>query len=228
MPTARVIQLRQLLKEKMPELRLGVDELPAQRSLHWSTGVPQVDEPLDGGLPKGGLTEIVALQRGSGSALLLHALLHQAAREHQIIALIDGADSFDVTRVEEGILSRLLWVRCHSADEALRAADLLSRDQNLPLLLLDLVANPMKSLRRIPATTWFRFQRIIEPTSTVCAVLTPQAMVGPAQVRITLQPSRFSVQTFERQPAELLRELKLEISDSRRQRQSSERLRHIA
>ena len=37
-------------------------------------------------------------------------------------------------------------------------------------------------------------------------MLTPEAMVSPAQVRITLQPFRFSVQTFERQPAELLRE----------------------
>jgi len=228
MPAARIIQLRQLLKEKMPELRLGVDELPTQRSLHWSTGVPQVDEPLNGGLPKGGLTEIVEPHRGSGSALLLHALLHKAAREHQIIALIDGADSFDVTRVEEEILSRLLWVRCRSADEALRAADLLLRDQNLPLLLLDLVGNPATSLRRIPTTAWFRFQRILEPTSTVCAVLTPQTMVSPAQVRITLQPSRFNIQTFEREPDELLRELKLEISDSRRLRQSGERLRNIA
>jgi hypothetical protein len=85
----------------------------------------------------------------------------------------------------------------------------------LPLVLLDLVSNPAAQLRKISATTWYRFQRLIEQTSAVCIVLTPRTMVAPAQARITLR-SRFSLNALEREPQELLRELKMEITESRR------------
>jgi hypothetical protein len=228
MPAANVIQLRQLLKEKMPALRLSLEELPSHRLNHWPTGVPQLDQPLHGGLPKGALTEITAAQRGSGSALLRNALLTQATKERQIVALIDGHDSFDVTAVEEKILSRLIWVRCHSAEESLKAADLLLRDRNVPIVLLDLVANPSAQIRRIQATTWFRFQRIVEQSSAVCIVFTPQPMISPAQARITLAPVRFSLDALDREPEELLDELKLEVSDARRTRELNEHLRNSA
>jgi hypothetical protein len=219
MPAANVIQLRQLLREKMPELRLSLEELPSQRQHHWPTGLPQIDGPLHGGLPKGALTEIVATRRGAGSALLMKALLTQAAHKKEIVALVDGHDSFDVTAVEENLLARLLWVRCHSAEESLKAADLLLRDQNVPLVLLDLIANPVMQVRRIQASTWFRFQRIAEQGSTVCVVLTPQLMVSPAQARITLPSVKFSLETLEHEPEEVLAELKPEVSDARRVRE---------
>jgi hypothetical protein len=223
MPAANVIQLRQLLKEKLPELRLSLGELFHEtQNRHWPTGLRQIDDPLAGGLPKGALTEIVAERPGLGSASLIHALLRQAASENQIIALVDGQDSFDATQSEEWILSRLLWVRCHSADEALKATDLLLRDRNVPLLLLDLIANPAVQLRKIPATTWFRFQRILEPTSTVGIVLTPRAMVSPAQARITLKASsRASLDSLERERSEALNELKLDVMDARHFREAT-------
>jgi hypothetical protein len=83
------------------------------------------------------------------------------------------------------------------------------------LVLLDLVSNPAAQLRKIPATTWYRFQRLIEQTSAVCVVLSPRPMVAPAQVRITLR-SRFSLNALERERQELLRELKAEITETRR------------
>jgi hypothetical protein len=224
MPAANLIQLRQLLKEKMPESRFSLDELPSQRQNHWPTGLSQIDGWLQGGLPKGALTEIVAARPGSGSALLMNALLARAAREKQIVALVDGQDSFDATAVEENILARLLWVRCHSAAAALKAADLLLRDQNVRVILLDLIVNPVMQVRRIPATTWFRFQRIIEQSSTVCVVLTPRPMISPAQARITLPPAKFSLAALEHEPEALLAGLKLEVSDARRARQSDVRL----
>lgn len=228
MPAANVIQLRQLLKEKMPALRLSLEELPSQRLNHWPTGLPPIDAPLHGGLPKGALTEMIAAQRGSGSALLRNALLARAAQEKQIVALIDGNDSLDVTAMDETVLSRLIWVRCHSAEESLKAADLLLRDRNVPLVFLDLISNPVAQIRRIPATTWFRFQRIVEQSSMVCVALTPQPMISPAQARITLLPTRFSLNALERGSEELLAELNLEVSDARRSRELNERIRHSA
>ncbi|HEY2081358.1 MAG TPA: hypothetical protein VGI88_01130 [Verrucomicrobiae bacterium] len=213
MPTANIIELRQLLAERFPGLRTRADELSATKHAVWPTGLPQLDEPLRGGLVKGELTEVTAEQRGSGSASLMTALLHRALRENKFVAIIDGQDSLDVTQLGEN-LCRLLWVRCRSTDEALKAADLLLRDGNLPLVLLDLASNPAAQLRKIPATTWYRFQRLIEQTSAVCVVLTPRVMVAPAQVRIALR-SRFSLKALEREPEELLRELKVEIAEAR-------------
>lgn len=228
MPAANVIQLRQLLKEKMPQLRLSLDELPSHRRNQWLTGISQIDEPLHGGLPKGALTEISAPTGSTGSALLRNALLTHAAREKQIAGFIDGSDSFDLASVDHTALDRLLWVRCHSAEEAMKTADLLLRDRNVPFVILDLMGNPATQLRRIPATAWFRFQRILEPGSTLCLAFTPWLMVHPARVRISLSQAQFSLNALESEPEELLTRLELEVSDTRRARESDEALHTLA
>jgi hypothetical protein len=209
----KVLELRQLLREKFPGLRTHLSESPAVPRNFWPTGVEQIDEPLNGGLPKGALTEIVAEKRGSGSALLARTLIDQAFERNEFVAFVDGQDSLDVTELGED-LSRLLWVRCGSADEALKATDLLLRDGNLPLIFLDLAENPTRELRKIPATTWYRFQRLIEQSSTVCVVMAPRTMISPAQIRITLRPA-FSLDALERGTDELLPELKIDVTDTR-------------
>lgn len=214
MPSANVIQLRQMLSEKFPGLRMHLDEPAAVQNHFWPTGLPQIDEPLRGGLPKNALTEIVSAKKSAGSATLLRQLLSRAAVENQIIALVDGGDSLDVTQIEETVLSRLLWIRCHSANEALKAADLVLRDGNLALVVLDLKTVPEKQLRKIPATTWYRFQRLVEETAAICIVLAPRPMASPAQARITLR-SALSLDVLERDADEPLRELKVEAADSR-------------
>jgi hypothetical protein len=220
MPAANIIELRQLLAERFPGLRQRADELSAAKHAFWPTNLPPLDAPLRGGFPQGALAEVTAAQHGSGSALLMTALIHQALGENKFVGVIDGQDCLDVTQLGEN-LSRLLWVRCRSTEEALKAADLLLRDGNLPLVLVDLVANPAAQLRKIPATTWYRFQRLIEQTSAVCVVLTPRAMIASAQVRVTLR-SRFSLSALEREPRELLRELKMEVAETRRSGESRE------
>jgi hypothetical protein len=211
MPAANVIQLRQLLTEQFPGSRVRINEASPPGDSRSAAG-RQKDGCLD--LAQGALTEIVAAQRGSGSALLLAALIQQAFRENQLVALVDGCDSFEATRFGAG-LSRLLWVRCRSAVEALKAADLILRDKNLPVVLLDLAANPVAQTRKIPPTTWYRFQRLVEQTSAACVVLTPCALVSAARVRKVLS-GRFSLASLERDPAELLNELKLTVSETRR------------
>lgn len=214
MPAANIIELRQLLAERFPGMRLRADEITPGTRPCWPTGLAPLDKALRGGLGKGALTEVNAEQRGSGSTLLMTELIQRALRENKFVAVIDGQDSLDVTQLGRD-LSRLLWVRCRSTEEALKAADLLLRDGNLPLVLLDLVSNPAAQLRKIPATTWYRFQRLVEQTSAVCVVLTPRPMVAPAQARVTLH-SRFSLKSLDRERQELVRELKTEIAEARR------------
>jgi hypothetical protein len=214
MSSANIIQLRQLLSEKFPGLRMRLDETPAVANF-WPTGLPQIDEPSGGGLPKGALTEIIAAKKSIGSASLLCALLARAAIEKQIIAVVDGCDSLEVTQIEESILSRLLWVRCRSAQEALKTGDLLLRDSNVSLVLLDLVSNPIAQLRKISPTTWYRFQRLVEQSATICVVFTPHSMVNPAQVRVTLRSS-FSLDTLEKDFENVLLEMKMDVTSVRR------------
>jgi hypothetical protein len=212
---ANIIRLRALLKKKFPGLRTNPEEFFPDTRTFWPTGLPQIDHLLQGGFAKGALTEVVSERRAAGSALLACSLLRQAAQTGQIVAFVDGADSLEVTQLEETVLSRLLWVRCRSAAEALKAADLLLRDGNAPLVLLDIAINPEKQLRAIPATTWYRLQRLIEETSTVSVVFTPRAMVSPAHDRIFLQ-GRFSLSCLEQDHDELLTDLKLEAAEMHR------------
>jgi hypothetical protein len=214
MMPANIIQLRQLLAEKFPEAHLPLEGPRPPETRCWPTGLPQIDKPLRGGLPKGALAEFSGAKKCSGSATLVREILSHAARRNEIVALVDGGDSLDVARIEERALSRLLWVRCRAADEALKAADLLLRDNNLPLVLIDLKLAPEKQLRKIPATVWYRFQRLVEETSAVCAVFTPWPMVSPAQTRIAFHPA-FSLDAIEKDTHELLEELKLEVFDRR-------------
>ncbi len=116
------------------------------------------------------------------------------------VALIDGRDSFDPQPLGNACLRHLLWVRCNKASEAIKAVDLLLRDGNFPLVIVDLVLNPPEELRKIPQTSWYRLQRLVEPTSTVCLVLTRQSMVSSAQLKIVLE-NLWTLETFEKDNA---------------------------
>ncbi|MBA3960520.1 MAG: hypothetical protein H0X40_01275 [Chthoniobacterales bacterium] len=180
MPARKIVDLRKLLAERFPQ-----ETLPAGSCL--TTGVRQLDEVLTGGLTKGAITEVSSVPPQAGSATLVAALLEQACRERYFIALIDGRDSFDPESIgDDAILRHLLWVRCGKASEALQAADLLLRDGNFPLVILDLVLNPALELRRIPASNWYRLQRLVEPAPTAFLVLTPQSMIASAQWKLCL------------------------------------------
>ena len=207
---ANIVQIRQLLREKFPGLRTRADELPVRQHETWATGIEKLDARLGGGFPKNALSEVVAPRRGCGSALLLLQLLRRAASQNQFTALVDGRDSFEAATVEHSTLDRLLWVRCRQAEEAVKCTDLVLRDGNLSVVLLDLALNPITELRKIPAPTWYRFQRIVEESATTFMVLTPQRMISPAEVRVTLR-SRFGLNAIEADQMKLTMELDFEV-----------------
>ena len=208
--TAGIVQLRQLLREKFPGLRTHADELPVKNRNTWASGISRLDFKLHGGFPRNAISEVVVPRFGSGSALLTLQLLRRAAAQKQFATLIDGHDSFDAAAVEQSTLNRLLWIRCHNAEEAMKATDLVLRDGNLSIVLLDLALNPEAQLRKIPAPTWYRFQRIVEESAATFIVLTPRAMVSPAAVRVTLQ-ARFGLSAIEADQVKLTMELDFDV-----------------
>ena len=148
-------------------------------------------------------------------------------RERCFGALVDAASSFDPQGAESPALSRLLWVRCPDVMKAVKVADLLIRDGNLPLILLDLQPVPLREVCRIPASTWHRFQRLVEPTSTAFVVLTSQPVVESAKVRVAIR-QRWSLAAMRERRGTLLRQLGAQVFARRhfpaaleRQRQSA-------
>ena len=183
MPTSgKIIDLRNLLANRFPHA-------PKPVETHLITGLAFFDQSVGGGLPKGAITELITPPRSAGSASLVHAFIHGAYRDKYFVALIDGRDSFDPCALGNSILRQLLWVRCAKALEAVKAADLLLRDGNFPLLIVDLIFNSPEELRKIPQTIWYRLQRLVESVPTACLVLTRYEMVSSAQLKLVLENS---------------------------------------
>ena len=174
----KIIDLRNLLADRFPQPF-------TPPVLRLATGLPAIDDAI-GGLPKSAITELTSPQVSAGSALLLYALLQNAQRAGNFLALVDGRDSFDPQPVGNGRLRNLLWVRCTKALEAIKAADLLLRDGNFPLVVLDLVLNASAELRKIPQTSWYRLQRLVETAPTAFLVLTRASIISSAQLKLSL------------------------------------------
>jgi hypothetical protein len=175
----KVIDLRQLLAERFPQtLAPAADRL--------TTGLSRIDKTIGGGLPKNAITELSSPNPSAGSALLIHALLQNAHRAGYFLALVDGRDSFDPQSAGHAQLRHLLWLRCSKAFEAVQGADLLLRDGNFPLVILDLVLNAPEELRKIPQTNWYRLQRLVEAAPVAFLVLTRASIISSAQLKLTL------------------------------------------
>jgi hypothetical protein len=180
--TATIVDLRKVLAKRFPQR-------PAPPNSVLATDLAFLDETLAGGLPKSAITELISPHMSAGSASLIHALLRSAHRARYFVALIDGSDSFDPWSFERSSLPHLLWVRCRKTFEAIKAADFLLRDGNFPLVIVDLVLNTVEELRKIPQTSWYRLQRLVESTPSACLIMSRRSMVSSAQLKIVLQNS---------------------------------------
>jgi hypothetical protein len=168
----RMEALRTLLAEKFPPS-------PRRSESRLLLGCPAFDQK--GGLLRGAITEVCG--SGAGGALFFAATMEAAARDGFFLGLIDAANCFEPSDWTDAHLRRLLWVICSEASSALKATDILLRDGNLTIVVLDLQMLPILQLQRIPASTWHRFQRVLEPAVTTLIVLTPQPLVEAAFTR---------------------------------------------
>src|SRR2546430_5970933 len=140
-------------------------------------------------MPKSSITKLITPQSNAGSASLVRAFLRAANQDRHFVALIDGSDSFDPGSSDNSALRHLLWIRCRNAFDAIKAADFLLRDGNFPLVIVDLVLNTAQELRKIPQTSWYRLQRLVEAVPTACLVINRQGIVSSAQLKIVLENS---------------------------------------
>ena len=191
--SGKIIDLRNLIANRFPHAPMPV-------GTRLVTGLASFDQAIGGGFPKGGITELISPRGSAGSASLIHTFIHGAYRDKYFAALIDGRDSFDPCALANSILRRLLWVRCTKILEAVKAADLLLRDGNFSLVILDLILNSPEELRKIPQTTWYRLQRLVESVPTACLVFTRYETVSSAQMKLVLENS-WNLETLEKHDA---------------------------
>jgi hypothetical protein len=190
--SSKIIQLRELLAER------GLATTAKARE-HFLSGWSPLDVAAGSGLPKGDIVELHCPRHGGAFAVA--QLLESAACTRRFVALIDATDGFDPASVAESHLAHLLWVRCKTATEAIRAADLLLRDGNLPLVLLNL--RGAADAARIPSQAWYRLQRIVEHSGVTFLIVTPRPMIPSARVRIALHAA-FSLDDIERERSDIL------------------------
>ena len=199
--SSKIIELRELLAAKYP-----APSCPSSGCL--PTNVERVDIALGGGLPQGSTVEIIC--QGGGGGLRRAALGRTTWARRGLMALIDGANSFDYAGVPRAVLSRLLWVRGRSAEQAVQVADLLLRDGNLGLVVMDLRANDVREVAKVPSSSWHRLQRVVEPSTTAFLVLTRQPTVSAARPRLRLD-ARFGLDACQRRQRDLVASLNVTL-----------------
>jgi RecA/RadA recombinase len=118
--------------------RADVPLAHGSREARLATGFAALDAVLDGGLPRGRLSELVG-PTSTGLTSLVHRLLGHVTGQGQLAAWIDAPDAFDPTSaVAAGVdLDRLLWVRPPDLAAAFSAAEALLGMGGFPLVLLD-------------------------------------------------------------------------------------------
>lgn len=193
----RIAALRAQLKKKFASAHR--DPPPVQECIE--TGVDWLDRE---GLGKGTLCEIFASNAGdgnsggrSGGGIVFHRMLTHAIRKRYHLVLIDGADAFDPSSHpafspgpagEEPMEldGTLLWARCRSVPEAIRVADLIVRDANLPRVVLDLQWCDLREVRRVASSSWFRLRSQVEENGGALMVFTPAPLIPSASLRFEM------------------------------------------
>src|SRR5215470_16201051 len=167
-------KLGRTLTRGLPTLRADLEQA--------STGHAGLDARLDGGVPRGHVSELVG-PRSSGRTTLLLRLLAAATARGELVALVDALDMLDVeSAAEAGIdLDQLLWIRGHvvtnpglcrdlnqrALEQAIKALALLLQAATMSVVVFDAGDVPAETLKRLPFTTWLRLQRMVESGHTV-------------------------------------------------------------
>lgn len=154
------------------------------------TGIADLDARLDGGFPRGHLSEVVG-PRSSGRLAVAVSALAGATSRGEAVALVDPLDMFDpVSASATGIdFQRMLWIRGEAAssarvslsceygtlqkslDRAVKALNIVLQAGGFGLVVVDLGEVAAQSIKRLPYTTWVRLHRVIEGSETACVLI---------------------------------------------------------
>lgn len=210
MATPALEILRKQLREKFPQAHgVRADAAPL---------VPEGKPFRVEAFPLGAISEVVPAGPVAGVSLMIAGLLGdpEEASPHPELVLVDGSDAFDPASFTGMACSKMLWVRCHSAMEMIKAADLLVHDGNLPLVLLDSCGLLRRDLNALPAAAWWRLKQAVERNGSRLVVLANSPLVPCASLRLSLAAG-LSLHDFDCAREDLLERLQA----------TPEKLRHV-
>ena len=183
--------LESLLRErKLDHTVAEWDAMPHPARWAVPTGLADLDARLDGGLPRGHLSEVTG-PRSSGRLAIAVSALAGATSRGEAVALVDPLDMFDPASASaSGIdFQRMLWVRgeasssarvslsCEygtlqkSVDRGVKALNIVLQAGGFGLAVLDLGEVAAQTIKRLPYTTWLRLHRVIEGSETACVLI---------------------------------------------------------
>ncbi len=168
----------------------------------------ELDARLEGGIPRGHVSEVVG-PRSSGRLAILVSALAAATSRGEAVALIDPLDMFDpVSASACGLdFQRMLWIRgeasssarvslsCEygtlqkSLDRAVKALNIVLQAGGFGVVVLDLGEVAAQTIKRLPYTTWLRLHRVIEGSETACVLIGSEPIARSAGgVTVQLTP----------------------------------------
>ncbi len=178
------LRLVSSLPEELQKLRRARDLLPAHPDARDSkpmraTGLPTLDQLLDGGLPSGCLIELTG-RRSSGRFAAALAVLAATTAAGEPAALVDLGDSLEPRQAAAaGVdLERLLWLRPQRTKQALIGAEMLL-GCGFPLIVFDLGLPPVRGGRGLEAG-WLRLARAAQGRGSTLLVCSPYRVSGTA------------------------------------------------
>jgi hypothetical protein len=92
----------------------------------------------------------------------------------------------------------------------MRVTDLLLRDGNLPLVILDIQAHTPREVQSVPASSWHRLRVLAEKSGVALCAFTPCQTVPCARARLMLE-QRFTLEALERPRRELVECLRARV-----------------
>jgi len=175
-----------------------------------------------GMFPAGNISEVIPAGRFSGISLMVAGLLENEGVPEAgglRMVLVDGADGFDPGSFSDDACGRMLWVRCGSAMEMVKAADLLVHDGNMPFILLDAMGLDRRDLEKVPASAWWRLRQVVERTGGRLVVMSERPVVPCASLRVALGAG-LKLEDFDAERGELLGRLEVSNLKSQNSRRS--------
>lgn len=120
---------------------------------------------------------------GSGKTAIALSLLAKLTADGEICAVVDSRNGFDPrSAATSGVmLENLLWVRCGGdVEKSFMAADHLVQAKGFGAIWLNLSGLPLRKLRMVPKTYWYRYRTRIKETPTLLFVTAEEPVTGPA------------------------------------------------
>jgi hypothetical protein len=177
------VQVERTLAQRVPAaLTLKIKQAPEV----FSTGMPEVDTMLGGGIPRSSITEVSGAA-STGKTSFALAMLANVTQLGNACAWVDVNDALSPeSAAAAGVkLQRLLWLRMSAEnkqklnqkpwsrlEQALKATDLLLQTGGFAAIVLDMSDVLPQHVMRIPLATWYRFRLAAEHARTSLVFLT--------------------------------------------------------